>query len=546
MTEPIPVVLLTGAPGQGKTSILNRLISHLAPGSVPAIITHRLAREFGLDIHPVVTTQASLQGEMFDFGGGCVCCSPTGDLLQHLLAVKSASQPKPTHVLIETSGLADPAVFLNLLLTHAELQGFELAAVVGVVDVLAAPILLSGAPAAVTRRALEQLHAADVVALVHCEEHDARTRACEILRTVLEGSSPRMIDADALRWEHVTAGDRPRHHLLRGEGGAQFAPVAGPISLGGGHDSVGDSVCLVEDGDIFEPNWAAFVSSALQLCSSGGSTLLRVKGVVSIRLRGPLEDLDRGAGEPRSAAPNPASVKRCVEWSSGAGTAVSVRSLDEALAACANGESVRHLAHSMVAGLDQTPGSCKVLFVGVRLPVNELRAALWKAMIPPGFELAAEIEIDFPEAWRHARARADREGGGRTETMLTKEDDEGSKTPSWAVRRLANWLGSGRDALLFWVGGAFCALADFDTLDERRWELERASQLTRILASSPAIGSKWRYVLAPLDSKGPALDLATGCSMGSADECDDPVPEPILRRLSLQIIGSSVYVSKAK
>lgn len=482
----LPVLIITGAPGSGKTTLLNRLLAELdgfAPGSVPAVITHRLAREFGLDTHPVDSAAGSargggrevmLRGEMFDFGSGCVCCSPTGDLRQHLLAVRrelvppagvalaegaSAQLPPPTHVLVETSGLADPAVFAQLLLTDAELRGaFVLAGVLALVDAAAAESVLgpagpredSPSPRAVVQRVSEQLLAADAVAIARARSPESRARAMALIEHALDGAQTRIVDdAGSIGWAQLLALGHARSALLRREGALACAPpTAGPISVsrgdgvGGGHDGAFESACLVEEGMVFAHNMQRWAERVLAIGHTpNGRSLLRVKGVLSLA-RAPLGS---------SAADGCTCDLVGVEWSTGGGNSLRARALDAALRGPARAPA-RPLAHALTAGMDVQPGGCKVLFVGVGLAVNELRAALWEAMVPPGYAHAAEIELDFPDAHKHALQHA---ADARREPAADPLERAGGEGVPFAALRLSEWLGTARDALLFWVDGAF-------------------------------------------------------------------------------------------
>ncbi|KAJ1618584.1 CobW/HypB/UreG, nucleotide-binding domain-containing protein [Pavlovales sp. CCMP2436] len=562
---PIQVLLITGAPGSGKTLLLNRLLAELPPGSVPAVITHRLAREFGLDAHPVRETGDMFRAEMFDFGSGCVCCSPTGDLLKHLLAVRAALSPAepptdgaappgppPSIVLVETTGLADPAVFVQLLHTHAELRAaFELCALVCVVDAEATPALLNSGLAAVALRTGNQVRSADVVVLANCTSDQARRSASAAIARALASAAPSpdgtptpIVVADALRWPALLALGSARSALLRGEGDvACVLPVAGPVILGGrgGHDGTFDSVCLVEEGVVHEAHLQNLLAITLQLASAAGSVLLRIKGVISVAcaLEGqrPAGSVQSDGDRVQSDGHPDVGVELVVcEWSAGSAQ-VRTRPLDPSLSGPER-VPARPLAHTMVAGMDVGRGSCKLLFVGHRVPVNSLRAALWQAMRPPGYALAAEIELDFPAAHLHAERASQRQALPAGAVEVIAQEGVG---PLWAVRRLADWLGQGRDVLLFWVEGAFVALADFEAVDPLRWELERS-----ILSHA---GGVYLVSPAPPLPHGPAehlaVDIATGKQARLPSELYTCGDRAVLRRLEMRILGGTVYVEHA-
>ncbi len=115
-TARTPVFLLTGFLGSGKTTLLNRALKDPALVNT-AVVVNELG-EIGLD--NVVIAQATDNVVLLD--AGCLCCANTGALHETLADLNGRRArgeiPPFERVIIETSGAADPAPLLNVLLGH--------------------------------------------------------------------------------------------------------------------------------------------------------------------------------------------------------------------------------------------------------------------------------------------------------------------------------------------------------------------------------------------------------------------------------------------
>ena len=134
MTAPkTPVYLLTGFLGSGKTTLLNRALKEPALANT-AVVVNELG-EIGLD--NLVIAQATDNVVLLD--AGCLCCANTGALHETLADLNGRRArgeiPPFERVIIETSGAADPAPLLNVLLGHPLVTGsYALEATVCAVD----------------------------------------------------------------------------------------------------------------------------------------------------------------------------------------------------------------------------------------------------------------------------------------------------------------------------------------------------------------------------------------------------------------------------
>jgi G3E family GTPase len=130
--EPIPLTVLTGFLGAGKTSLLNRLIHDPALADTAVIINE--FGEVGLDhllVKPIRDGVVLLQS-------GCLCCTLRGDLvdaLEQLLRDLDNGRAVFRRVILETTGLADPAPVLQTAMAHPYLVlRYRLDGVISVVD----------------------------------------------------------------------------------------------------------------------------------------------------------------------------------------------------------------------------------------------------------------------------------------------------------------------------------------------------------------------------------------------------------------------------
>ncbi len=133
--EPLPLQIITGFLGAGKTTLLNRLLG--APELSDTVVIVNEFGEVGLD-HLLMQ---GVDDGMILMDSGCVCCTIRGDLvntLEDLLRRRDNGRITPfRRVIIETTGLADPAPILHVVLMHPYLSmRFRLDGVVTLVDAL--------------------------------------------------------------------------------------------------------------------------------------------------------------------------------------------------------------------------------------------------------------------------------------------------------------------------------------------------------------------------------------------------------------------------
>lgn len=315
----IPVSVITGFLGAGKSTLLNRLLRHPDMGETAVIVNE--FGEIGLD-HALI---ASSKEDTILLSSGCLCCTVRGDLVntfRDLTAKRDAGEIKPfKRVVIETTGLADPAPVLHTLMSDPVVaERCRLESVVTLVDAVNGDGTLNHHTEAVKQAAV-----ADRLVLTKVDL--AEQKAVQQLRHRLQHLNPgapvftaiggdiapnQLFNAglydpktktfDVQNWlraeaygdnhhhhDHDHAHDHDHHHDHDHDHGhshhdhtehdhAHFQTADGKLDVNR-HDASIQSFCLTFDNP-FE--WNTLATWLDLLAAYRGDNLLRVKGLVNV------------------------------------------------------------------------------------------------------------------------------------------------------------------------------------------------------------------------------------------------------------------------
>jgi G3E family GTPase len=292
-----PVTLLTGFLGSGKTTLLNRILRDPAMGETAVLIN-----EFGdVSIDHLLVREAS--EKVMVMSNGCICCSVAGDMVQALrdLYFRRANGEVPafTRVIIETTGLADPAPIMHTLIEMPLVAArYSLAGIVTTVDAEHGERQLDEHMESVKQAAVADrivLTKTDRVGRDTVTALTARLNKLNPAAPVIESVSGE-VDAARLFDTGLYQPGNKTPDVARWLAAEAYRPVArrndlpapqSKAAAAGRHDDRIRAFAVIIDQPVA---WPQLVDALETLTTLRGAQLLRIKGIINV------------AGDPRPRA----------------------------------------------------------------------------------------------------------------------------------------------------------------------------------------------------------------------------------------------------
>ncbi|WQY49930.1 GTP-binding protein [Helicobacter pylori] len=256
----IPITLITGFLGSGKTSFLSEYLNQIDHQGVALIIN-----EIGQAALDQRILSVQYCGEkMLYLNAGCVCCNKRLDLVESLKAALNNYEWRGEilkRIIIETTGLANPAPILWTILSDTFLGvHFEIQSVVACVDVLNAKMHLTN------NEAKEQIVFADSILLTKTDlQNDSRALIKLKERIQSLNPSAEIFDKRAIDYESLFSCKNRVHRVI--------------LPTKDSHSQGFETLSIRFEGTM---EWSAFGIWLSLLLHQYGTQILRIKGIIDI------------------------------------------------------------------------------------------------------------------------------------------------------------------------------------------------------------------------------------------------------------------------
>lgn len=272
----VPVTVLTGFLGSGKTTLMNRILNDTTHGMRFAIIENEFG-QVGVDDKVI---SENVDEEVIEVINGCICCTVRGDLVEALKKLHKRVE-QFNGIIIETTGLADPAPVVQTFFVDEEIQKcYKLDSVITVVDAKhILTRLYDKKPEGAENEAVEQVVFADKILLNKVDlmaNDDATLLAIEKELRALNPTAP------ILRTEHgqVSPAELLNIGAFDLKRVLDFDPEFLDENQEHQHDS---SVTSFGEKTTDEFNIEMFQRWIQRLIEEDGANLYRYKGIIAVK-----------------------------------------------------------------------------------------------------------------------------------------------------------------------------------------------------------------------------------------------------------------------